>query len=317
MIHSITSDVVSRFAPSPTGRMHLGNLFTALMSWLLARSAGGKWILRIEDLDPQRSKIEHALTIQEDLDWLGLHWDEGGVESIGPHGPYMQSRRHDLYESALRQLEMAAATYPCYCTRADINATQAPHASDGRIIYPGTCRPASGKNIDTHNRNPAIRLKVEDFDIEFDDGVFGHRSVSMQQEWGDIVLRRADGAWAYQLAVAVDDAAMGVSHVVRGCDLLDSCAPQIYLCRLLGLPEPRYIHLPLICNGAGVRLGKRDASLSMEELRRRYTPRQLLGYLAAIGGLVDGPGEYSADELVAYFDINKIKPDSSICVNID
>lgn len=314
-MNSNLSPVVSRFAPSPTGRMHLGNIFTALMSWLAARSSGGKWILRIEDLDPQRSRPQYARQIEDDLLWLGLHWDEGGVDGSGPHAPYCQSGRHHLYEAALEALTAAGSTYPCFCTKADINASQAPHASDGRVIYPGTCRPAPGKAITGSGRIPAVRLKVEG-SVEFDDAVFGHRIVDLGAEWGDFVLRRADGAWAYQLAVVVDDAQMGVTHVVRGSDLLGSCAPQLYLCRLLGFPEPHYIHLPLICNSSGIRLSKRDQALGMEHLRQRLTPRQIIGLLARLGGLVADRTECAASELVELFDVNKIPRDYTIRLNM-
>ncbi|ROT10833.1 tRNA glutamyl-Q(34) synthetase GluQRS [Muribaculaceae bacterium Isolate-104 (HZI)] len=308
--------VVSRFAPSPTGRMHLGNLFTALMSWLVARKNGGKWILRIEDLDPQRSRLEYAQQIEDDLLWLGLEWDEGGIDGTGGRAPYMQSLRSEYYESALRCLESKGLVYPCYCTKADILSTQAPHASDGRIIYPGTCRPEWGKRVERGGRKPAFRLKVDGNVINFEDEVFGAQSIDLSREFGDFILRRADGAWAYQLAVTVDDAAMGVTHVVRGCDLLESCAPQIYLCGLLGLHEPDYLHLPLICNESGIRLSKRDASLGMAELRLRYTPQRILGCLAYLGGIISDPDGCSAQELVRYFDTKKIPAKKTICGNM-
>lgn len=298
--------VKGRFAPSPTGRMHLGNIFTALISWLSAKRAGGRWVLRIEDLDPQRSRMEYARQIEDDLLWLGLEWDEGGIA-----GGYLQSRRHDLYEQALARLEATGLTYPCYCTKADILATQAPHASDGRVIYPGTCR---GRKPSDSDAPHSVRLIVPDREIAFSDAIFGDRSINLARECGDFVLRRADGAWAYQLAVVVDDADMGITEVVRGCDLLDSCAQQIYLCSLLGYEPPRYIHLPLVCNSAGVRLGKRDASLSMEALRRDFTPRQLIGRLAAMAGIIAKERPMSADELLEEFAIGRIaKTERIIC----
>lgn len=298
--------VRGRFAPSPTGRMHLGNIFTALISWLSAKRAGGRWVLRIEDLDPQRSRLEYARQIEDDLLWLGLEWDEGGIA-----GGYLQSRRHDLYEQALARLEATGLTYPCYCTKADILATQAPHASDGRVIYPGTCRGRAAGDSDAPH---SVRLIVPDREIAFSDAIFGDRSINLARECGDFVLRRADGAWAYQLAVVVDDADMGITQVVRGCDLLDSCAQQIYLCSLLGYEPPRYIHLPLVCNSAGVRLGKRDASLSMEALRRDFTPRQLIGRLAAMAGIIAKERPMSADELLEEFAIGRIaKTERIIC----
>lgn len=303
MIHT-SSHIVSRFAPSPTGRMHLGNIFTALISWLVARKNGGRWLLRIEDLDPQRSRLEYAKIIEDDLNWLGLDWDEGGIEGKGDNGPYLQSLRQDFYEAALSSLQSAGYTYPCYCTRADIAATQAPHASDGRVIYPGTCRPGNVESCGNPQRSPSVRLLMPECCVEFEDMIAGKLHADMAVEWGDIVLRRADGAWAYQLAVVVDDAAMRVTDVVRGCDLLGSCAPQSLIAQLLGLPVPRYLHVPLICNAAGVRLSKRDRALAMDSLRAKYSSREIIGQLAAIAGLVDSPVSLSPGELGDIFEVS-------------
>lgn len=295
-----------RFAPSPSGRMHLGNIFTALVSWLSARSAGDKWILRIEDLDPQRSRIEHAVMIEDDLDWLGLDFDEGGSGDKGEHGPYLQSLRHDLYEEAYRKIEGMGMVYPCRCTRADIMATQAPHQTDGRVVYPGRCRPAAAPPFavvpEELASRAASRLFVPDREIRFTDIVAGEQRFNLAREVGDFVLRRADGAWAYQLAVVVDDAFMGVGEVVRGNDLLLSAAQQTYLYELLGLKAPRFAHLPLICNAEGRRLSKRDGALSMENLRRTRTPEQLTGELAFIAGLIPKPEPCHPQDLVGIFD---------------
>lgn len=298
----ISAVPVGRFAPSPTGRMHLGNLFTALMSWLSVKRRGGRWILRIEDLDPQRSRLEYAKVIEDDLQWLGLEWDEGGLDGLGPHGPYVQSLRGDIYEAQLARLRATGLTYPCRCTRADIMASQAPHQSDGRVIYRGTCCPGTFPFLwnpgDVEGRF-AERLHVVDETICFVDGGFGPQSVNLAQECGDFVVRRADGAWAYQLAVVVDDALMGVTEVVRGSDLLLSSAQQIYLYRLLGFEPPRFHHLPLVCNSEGRRLSKRDSSLSMAELRRSCTPSGLIGRLAHIAGLIPEPAPVTLAELLA------------------
>ncbi|MDE6460079.1 MAG: tRNA glutamyl-Q(34) synthetase GluQRS [Paramuribaculum sp.] len=301
---SQSQQVISRFAPSPTGRMHLGNIFTALISWLVARKSGGRWLLRIEDLDPQRSRLEYARLIEDDLHWLGLDWDEGGVDALGHNGPYMQSLRGDIYERALKTLSEKGLTYPCYCTKADIAATNAPHATDGRIIYPGTCRPAEGKVTAYSDKSPAIRLLMPHCRIDCADTVFGQFTTDMAAEWGDIVLRRADGAWAYQLAVVVDDAAMGVTHVVRGSDLLGSCAPQTIIASLLGVKTPRYIHLPLICNKSGLRLSKRDSSLAMDCLRRDFTSPQIIGKLAHLAGIMQSEKSITPRELIDIFDIS-------------
>ena len=218
-----------RFAPSPTGRMHLGNVFCALLSWLSAKSKGGEWVLRIEDLDPQRSREEYALQLMDDLQWLGLPWDGE---------PVWQSQRGQIYEEYLLRLTEMGLTYPCFCTRADIMATQAPHETDGRVVYKGTCRPRdidSIGSIDSTIRTvPATtRLIVPDCIIPFTDGHYGPHPLNLAEHCGDYIVRRKDGAWAYQLAVVVDDALMGITEIVRGRDLLLSSPQQIHLRELL------------------------------------------------------------------------------------
>ena len=242
-----------RFAPSPTGRMHLGNVFCALLSWLSAKSKGGEWVLRIEDLDPQRSKKDYALQLMDDLQWLDLPWDGE---------PVWQSQRGEIYEEYLQRLTDMGLTYPCYCTRADIMATQAPHETDGRVVYKGTCRPnppspstaqtvplrqgderSGGGGLQpahssqlTVNRSPleaTTRLIVPDCTIPFTDGHYGKHDINLAEHCGDYIIRRKDGAWAYQLAVVVDDALMGVTEIVRGRDLLLSSPQQIHLRNLL------------------------------------------------------------------------------------
>lgn len=295
---------VGRFAPSPTGRMHLGNIAAALLSWLSVRSRSGRWILRIEDLDPQRSRREYALLIEDDLHWLGLDWDEGGTDGAGCNGPYCQSLRGEFYRRQLQRLEDMGLTYPCRCTRADIMSAQAPHESDGRVVYAGTCRPRrlGGSAPDFPEpsvRPPATRIFVPDETIEFTDLVCGPRRVNLSGECGDFVLRRGDGAWAYQLAVVTDDALMGVTEVTRGNDLLLSAAQQIYLYRLLGFPVPEFAHIPLIVNEQGVRLSKRDASLSMASLRAGHTPEEIIGRIAYMTGLRQTSEPVSAAHLAA------------------
>lgn len=269
--------------------MHLGNVAAALLSWLSAKSQGGTWLLRIEDLDPQRSRPDFARLIEDDLHWLGLDWDEGGIDADGPSGPYCQSLRTDFYEQTLRRLRDMGLTYSCRCTRAAIMATQAPHESDGRIVYPGTCRPEGfpeKRNYDL-SEGAAVRLYVPDRDIEFTDRWCGTQRINPALHCGDFVLRRADGAWAYQLAVVADDAAMGVTEVVRGADLLLSAAQQTYLYELLGHPSPEYAHFPLMLNDEGRRLSKRNAALGMDRLRHDHTPEEILGMVAFHYGLID------------------------------
>lgn len=301
---TLKSNVKGRFAPSPTGRMHLGNVFSALLSWLSAKSKGGTWLLRIEDIDPQRSHREYAHLLMDDLAWLGLEWDEG---------PYWQSERGDIYEHYLQVLSDRELTYPCYCTRADIMATQAPHESDGRVVYKGTCR-----NLPPELRKgpAAIRMRVPEEGqgvVAFVDGHYGRQEVDLTTQCGDFIVRRKDGAWAYQLAVVVDDALMGINEVVRGRDLLLSSPQQIYLARTLGFEPPHFVHLPLLCNDAGQRLSKRDRSLDMATLRRCYTPHELIGLLAYVAGLQPTPDAVSPETLVPTFSWDNIATADIIC----
>lgn len=304
------SGAAGRFAPSPTGRMHLGNIFTALLSWLAARSRHAPWILRIEDLDPQRSRTEWAEAIEDDLRWLGLEPDQGGLEDQGPYAPYRQSLRHDLYEAALERLRSLGLTYPCTCTRAGLRVASAPHASDGRAIYPGTCRPPGEPPFPGHPISEvphAERIAVPKGErLWYTDLVFGPQYTDLARECGDFVLRRADGAWAYQLAVTVDDALMGVGEVVRGCDLLLSGCQQAWLHSLLDNVPPRFAHVPLLCAEGGRRLSKRDTSMSMETLRRDWSPARLVGRLAQLAGLNPGGAPCRPADLVDRFAWSRI-----------
>ena len=290
-----------RFAPSPTGIMHLGNVMCALLSWLSAKSKGGTWVLRIEDLDPDRSRRHFADRLMRDLEWLGLTWDEG---------PYFQSERHERYAAALERLCKMNLVYPCFCTRADIMATQAPHESDGRIVYAGTCRARTYNKEDMERA--ALRLKVPDREITFTDGHYGPQRVNLSRHCGDFIIRRKDGAWAYQLAVVVDDAEMGITEVVRGSDLLLSSPQQIYLAELLGYPLPSFIHLPLLCNAQGQRLSKRDKSLDMEALRANFTAEEIIGRLAFLTGLKPDVAPCTAEQLLPLFSWDKLPPERQI-----
>ncbi len=316
MAHGKKSNVkTGRFAPSPSGRMHLGNIATALVSWLSVRHDGGRWILRIEDLDPDRSKYDFARLIEDDLEWLGLTHDEGGLADLGDHGPYSQSRRGDIYNLAFEKLRQSGMIYPCRCTRADILASRAPHASDGRVVYGGKCRPAKmpfkgGSPLQLEKA--AMRLFVPDKEFEFTDKLFGTQRENLSRECGDFIIRRADGAWAYQLAVAVDDALMGMTEVVRGHDLLSSTPQQLYIMELLGLPSPEYMHLPIVCNKEGIRLSKRDKALSMEELRKKFRPEELIGLLGALIGLLPHAEPIGAEELAEMFDVTNIRKCDSL-----
>ena len=278
--------------------MHLGNVFSALLSWLSVKSKGGKWLLRIEDIDPGRSRQAYADLLMNDLEWLGLTWDGESV---------YQSQRSDIYEHYFQVLKDQGMTYPCYCTRADLLATQAPHESDGRVVYPGTCRhlpPQPGKAA-------ATRLIVPDCDISFVDGHYGEQSVNLAHHVGDFIIRRKDGAWAYQLAVVIDDALMGVTEVVRGCDLLLSSPQQMYVAQLLGFTPPQFIHLPLLCNAQGQRLSKRDGGLDMASLRQNHTAPEIIGLLAYYAGLQPTSDPITPQELLSFFSWEQV-PQSNV-----
>ena len=305
----MASSVVGRFAPSPSGRMHLGNVMSALLCWLSARSAGGRLVLRIEDIDPERSRDEYARFIIEDLRFLGLDWDEGEGAG-GAHGPYRQSGRTLVYEEALRRLDAMGLLYPCFCSRAELHdVTRAPHASDGRLIYGGRCR---NLNVQERaelsaRRRPSLRLRVPDETVRFVDGLCGPQAQNLREECGDFIVRRSDGAFAYQLAVVVDDIAMGVTQVVRGRDLLDSTPRQLYLYRLLGARPPAYYHVPLLLAPDGRRLSKRERDLDMGALRARYGAEEILGRLAFLTGLRETAAPVEARALAETFSWSRVR----------
>ena len=277
---------VGRFAPSPSGRMHLGNMLCALLAWLSAKSSGGRILLRIEDLDTARCKPEYAAQLEDDLLWLGLNWDEGGSNG-GPHAPYDQSRRTELYQAALERLTKLDTVYPCFCTRAQLHAASAPHREDGLTVYAGTRRSLSAEEQAQRRltRSPALRLRVPDEILSFEDGHMGRVTESLPLDCGDFLLRRSDGLFAYQLAVVVDDATMGVTEVVRGADLLSSTPRQLLLYRLLGLTPPKFYHFPLLLDSSGRRLSKRDGDIGLDALRSRCSPEEVIGSLAYLAGL--------------------------------
>lgn len=300
--------VVGRFAPTPSGRLHLGNLLCALLAWLSARAAGGRFLLRIEDLDTARSPRRFADALERDLDRLGLDWDEGGRRG-GPRGPYYQSERTAYYQAVFARLEKTGRLYPCFCTRAQLHAAEAPHAADGEPVYSGRCRRLTREEAaeKARLRTPAVRLRVPDETIAFADGHFGAASQNLMRDCGDFIVRRADGVFAYQLAVVADDIAMGVNQVVRGRDLLASTPRQIYLYRLLGEEPPAYTHLPLLLAPDGRRLSKRDADLDLDALYARgLTPRDVVGRLAYAAGLTEAPEPASPADLLPIFSWDRV-----------
>ena len=291
--------VVGRFAPSPTGRMHAGNIYAALTAWLVAKSQGGTIVLRIEDLDRDRSKAEYISAVQRDFELLGLTWD---------HGPFFQHDRDEAYSKAFQALERRGLVYPCFCTRADLHAASAPHRGE-KFVYPGTCRDLSSEQVAAKSllRAPAQRLCVPDAMYSFEDMVQGHYAQNLAHDCGDFLIRRSDQAFAYQLAVVVDDAAQGVTSVVRGVDLLCSTPQQLYLQELLGLGHPRYAHIPLLVAEENRRLSKRDHDAGLEELLVRYkTPEAIIGHIAGICGFAPTCDPATPEQLLEAFDIENL-----------
>ena len=289
---------VGRFAPTPSGRMHLGNVFAALIAWLSVRSRNGQMVLRMEDLDTQRTSAEFAETLREDLKWLGLDYD---------WEQHPQSQRSPVYDRYFEQLREMGLLYPCYCTRSQLHGVNAPHLSDGTYVYPGTCRDLKDP---PRGRLPSWRVMVPDKVWTLEDKVQGHYELNLSTECGDMVVRRADGVYVYQLAVTVDDGEAGVTEVVRGMDLLSSAPRQMYLQDLFGFPHPEYGHVPMLLAPDGRRLSKRDRDLDLGELRRHITAEKLLGILANSAGLIDRQEPISARELAAEFSWETLKGDA-------
>ena len=298
-----------RFAPSPSGRMHLGNVSCALLAWLSVRTRKGTMVLRMEDLDPDRCRPEYAALLLEDLQWLGLDWDEGPLAG-GPDGPYAQSACTPLYEDALSRLSAKGLLYPCWCTRAQRLAAAAPHGPE-RPEGSCPCRCLTGEEREEKRkeRRPAWRVAVPNETISFRDGLQGEVSQNLRRDCGDFLLRRSDGVCAYQLAVTVDDGRMGITEVVRGRDLLDSTPRQIFLLRELGYEPPRYIHTPLLLSGDGRRLSKRDRDLDLGALRGVTTAEKLVGELAFRLGLIRKAYPVTPGELVSGFDWSLVRKD--------
>ncbi|MGN1007616.1 MAG: tRNA glutamyl-Q(34) synthetase GluQRS [Butyricicoccus sp.] len=314
--------IIGRFAPSPSGRMHLGNVLCALLSWLSARSKNGGYILRIEDLDEMRCPRSYAELIIDDLRWLGLDWDEITEQNPGvqryaaalaaiPEAvrcSAYQSDRTPVYEFFEGILRERGLLYPCFCSRAELHAANAPHLSDGRVVYAGTCRGLTAEEAAERRkkRGAATRVRVPDQTISFTDGCMGPYTEDLPTECGDFIIRRSDGVFAYQLAVTVDDGLMGVTEVVRGSDLIGSTARQIWLHRLFGFESPAFYHMPLLLAPDGRRLSKRDEDLDLGLLRQRMRPERLVGALAFAAGLIDRDEPVTARELVNDFSWQKV-----------
>lgn len=288
------SPMKGRFAPSPTGYLHLGNVWVALLSWLSVRLQGGQWVLRIEDIDTARSKPELATALMDDLEWLGLTWDEGPRVG-GANGPYFQSERTAYYESLIDQWTCAGEVYPCYCNRARLlQIASAPHEGDTPVYYDGHCRhlTVAARHEAAARKGPSLRRAVfEPATVTWRDYWQGEQIQVIRPEADDFVVRRADGMYAYNLAVVADDAAMGITEIIRGYDLLEATGIQRWLYNQLGYPVPQYGHVPLLVDSSGARLSKRQQSITVRELRDAgYTAAEIIGRLASMAGLYSQSG---------------------------
>ena len=291
---------VGRFAPTPSGRMHLGNVFAALIAWLSVRSRDGEMVLRMEDLDTLRTSAEYAETLRDDLRWLGFTWDRETPA---------QSQRSAVYDKYFEILREKGLLYPCYCTRSQLHSVNAPHLSDGTYVYPGTCRNLTEGERAAFHRAPAWRVVVPDRVWTVEDRIQGTYRCNLATECGDMVVRRADGVYVYQLAVTVDDGEAGITEVVRGMDLLSSAPRQMYLQELFGFAHPEYAHVPMLLAPDGRRLSKRDLDLDLGILRQRLTREALLGALAFAAGLIDQEVSVSLKELTKEFSWKKLSGD--------
>lgn len=305
----LSRPVRGRLAPSPTGHLHLGNAWSFLLCWLAVRSAGGRLVLRMEDIDPARSRPSFAEGIMRDLAWLGLDWDEG-PDVGGPFAPYTQSERLERYGEIIETLTGLGHTYPCYCTRKELKTmASAPHAEDVGPVYPGTCLGLSaGERAEREGRGrkPSLRLHGN-AETVFEDLVHGEVRLGWMDCGGDFPLRRSDGVVSYQLAVTVDDMDQDISLVVRGADILPCTPRQILLFRLLGKPVPEYAHVPLVLDHSGERLAKRHEGCELRALREAgVSPRAITGYLAYRASLLDRPFMAEPRDLTVMFDWRRL-----------
>lgn len=299
--------IKGRFAPSPSGRLHLGNMLSSLLAWLDVRALGGTMIFRLEDLDPDRSFKHYANLMADDLHWLGLDWDEGWYPDKG--GDYAQGNRTTQYEALFEKFSANGMIYPCYCSRAQRLAASAPHPGEEQDRGCGcrTMTDADKVKMEGVKRHPAYKIHVNDTDIQFLDGHYGQQHFKLKAGRDDFIIRRADGVFAYQLAVSCDDATMGITRVVRARDLLDSSPKQIWLIQQMGFEAPEYCHAPLLVAPDGRKMSKRDGDLNMEALRLNHTPEELCGKLAFLAGILPEPIPVKAADLVPLFDWNKVQ----------
>lgn len=286
--------------------MHLGNVFAALLAWLAVRSENGTMLLRMEDLDTQRTKPEYSQLLRQDLSWLGLTYDE----ETPP-----QSTRTQVYRSYVEKLQDMGLLYPCYCTRAQLHSINAPHQSDGTYVYPGTCRNLTPSQQTAIDRTPSWRVKVPDMQWVVEDRLQGRYCENLALDCGDFVVCRGDGAYVYQLAVTVDDGESGVTQVVRGVDLLSSAPRQMYLQKLFGFSHPEYAHVPLLVAPDGRRLSKRDKDMDLGYLQHHLTAPELTGIIAEASGILPHYEPITPQELIGAFSWDALKK-SNICLDM-
>ena len=300
-----------RYAPSPTGQLHLGNARTALLAYWQVRSQNGQFVMRVEDLDSQRSRPEFVQANLDELRWLGLSWDEG-PDVGGPYAPYQQSERFGLYQEALTTLQTSGHLFECYLSRKDLrleNIASAPHGAS--VIY-GELQRRLNEQVKTQksqgDKTPSLRFTVKPQTLTFHDEVLGNVTLNPAQDTGDFVVRRADGEWAYQLAVVVDDITMNITHVLRGDDLLPSTGAQLLLYEALGAEPPVFAHVPLLLDTDGLRLAKRRGSLTLTSLKEAgVKPERVVGLLAFTAGLTEKPAEAHVNDFTEAFDLSSIR----------
>ncbi|MDE7394862.1 MAG: tRNA glutamyl-Q(34) synthetase GluQRS [Clostridiales bacterium] len=290
----LNKNAVGRFAPTPSGNMHLGNVLCALLAYLSAKSKGGKFLIRIEDLDALRCPKSSAYKILDDLAVLGIISDET---------PLFQSERTAKYAEAEERLREKGLLYPCFCTRKELHAAHAPRLSDGGVVYGGACRNLTAAQIEEKlkTQKPCVRIQVAEKTLSFTDGLCGEISQDLLTECGDFIIKRSDGVYAYQLAVTVDDGECGVTEVVRGNDLLSSTPRQLFLFDELGFARPQYYHIPLVCDAHGRKLSKSEGD-TFGDLLHRKPPEAILGALAFAAGILPENRAASLRELTERFD---------------
>ena len=295
---------LSRLAPSPSGRIHLGNIFSFLITWADARSKGNRVIFRMDDLDERCKNKEAQNTLISDLKWLGIEWD--GIIVY-------QSERVKIYEEAFNHLKKKNMLYPCFCSRADIHAASAPHASDGTPIYSGKCKHLDPSQVEhlKESKKFSYRISVPDLNVTIHDEIFGDFNQNLENDCGDFIVRRSDGVFAYQLTSTIDDIEMGITRIVRGCDLLPSTPRQVWLANVINASpqtQIKYAHLPMLINEKGQRLAKRDKSLDLGFMKQEgFSAAKIRGIIAKLAGFINDDADLSTEEFLKIFDLDSLK----------